>query len=162
MKIDNKNIVIGVLVLALGGYIYIQKKNKDKAGDSGDAVLNGAVVPSNNASADTSKADKEKADKEKADKEKADKEKEDNQKAQEKANRERTEKETLDKANTIAKQLMNNAVTLMSVNASLFYNNSSSWRRELEIYQNQKSDLLYELSNLGYKWSYPNQFATKR
>jgi len=95
MKIDNKNIVIGVLVLALGGYIYIQKKNKNKAGDSGDAVLNGAVVPSNNASADTSKADKEKADKEK----------EDNQKAQEKANRETTEKETLDKANTIARRI---------------------------------------------------------
>jgi Cdc6-like AAA superfamily ATPase len=150
MKEDNKNLIIGLLILALGGlgYVYFKKNNKDKAGDSGDAVLNGAVVPSSSASADTSKADKEKADKEKE--------------AQEKANRERAEKETLDKANAIAKQLMNNAVTLMSVNASLFYNNSSSWRRELEIYQNQKSDLLYELSNLGYKWSYPNQFATKR
>jgi hypothetical protein len=157
MKIDNKNIVIGVLVLALGGYIYIQKKNKNKAGDSGDAVLNGAVVPSNSASADKEKADKEKADKEKADKEKADKEKE----AQEKANRERTEKETLDKANTIAKRLRSNQITMSTTNPNdsiLGYRNLT----QIQDLQNEKINLLFELNNLGYKWTFPNEFATKR
>ena len=160
MKIDNKNIVIGVLVLALGGYIYIQKKNKNKAGDSGDAVLNGAVVPSNSASADKEKADKEKADKEKADKEKADKEKE----AQEKANRERTEKETLDKANTIARRLLSVDATIRAINSDLTFHpyNPNSLMREMAQYQNEKNNLLYDLSNLGYMWSYPNNFATKR
>jgi hypothetical protein len=161
MKIDNKNIVIGVLALALGGlaYIYLKKKNKDKVVATGDTVLNGAVVPNNTgsstgysttgASTDTSKSDKEK---------------EDNQKAIEKSNREKAEKETLDKANVIAKRLLSVDATIMSINADLRGHswNPNSQMRELGIYQNEKSDLLYKLSNLGYMWSYPNEFATKR
>jgi hypothetical protein len=161
MKKDN-SILISFLSLAVVvlGYLYLKKNNKDKSGVSGDAVLNGAVVPSNNASSDTSKADKEKADKEKADKEKADKEKE----AQEKANRERTEKETLDKANTIARRLLSVDATIRAINSDLTFHpyNPNSLMREMAQYQNEKNNLLYDLSNLGYMWSYPNNFATKR
>jgi len=161
MKIDNKNIVIGILVLAVGGlaYVYLKKKNKDKAGVSGDAVLNGAVVPSNTGSTTTGSTTTGGS----TDTSKADKEKEDNQKAIEKANRERAEKETLDKANTIAKRLLSVDATIMSINAGLRNSwNPNSQMRELGIYQNEKSDLLYKLSNLGYMWNYPNEFATKR
>ena len=147
MKIDNKNIVIGVLVLALGGYIYIQKKNKNKAGVSRDAVLNGAILPSNSASTDTSKADKEKADKEKE--------------SQEKANRERAEKETLDKANEIAIKLRSNQITMKTTNPndSIMGNQNLI---QIQNLQNEKMNLLFELNNLGYRWTFPNEFATKK
>lgn len=162
MNIDNKNIVIGVLVLAVGGlaYVYLKKKNKDTSGVSRDAVLNGAVVPSNNTGSSTTGSTTTGGS---TDTSKADKEKEDNQKAIEKANREKAEKETLDKANTIAKRLLSVDATIMSIKASLRNSwNTNSQLRELGIYQNEKSDLLYKLSNLGYMWNYPNEFATKR
>jgi hypothetical protein len=161
MKIDNKNIVIGVLALALGGlaYVYLKKKNKDKVVATGDSVLDNAVVPNNSSSTTSSSTTGTSTDTSKSDKEK-----EDNQKAIEKANREKAEKETLDKANVIAKRLLSVDSTIMSINADLRGHswNPNSQMRELGIYQNEKSDLLYKLSNLGYSWSYPNDFATKR
>jgi hypothetical protein len=163
MKEDNKNIIIGLLILAVGGlgYFYFKKNNKDKTETSGDGVLNNAVIPNSTtgssttgASTDTSKADKEKADKEKAD----------NDKAIEKANKDRADKEILDKANVMAKRLLSLQATISSINADL---NNNPWNpngkiSELRVYENEKSDLLYKLSNLGYMWSYPNEFATKR
>ena len=157
MKEDNKNIIIGLLILAVGGlgYFYFKKNNKDKAETSGDGVLNNAVIPNSTTGSSTTGAS--------TDTSKADKEKEDNQKAIEKAHRERAEKEILDKANTIAKRLLSVDASIMSINAGLRNSwNPNSQMRELGIYQNEKSDLLYKLSNLGYMWNYPNEFATKR
>lgn len=149
MKIDNKNIVIGVLLLALGGlsYFYI-KKNKNITDNSEGQTGTGSGTGTSG-STDITKADKEKEAEEKAKKEKD----EENAKQIE--------------ANNMAKKVK--ALTLqismlgLNINNGLFGNFATNSNRNLiQDYQNEKMNLLNEIGNLGYKWSYPNDFATKR
>ena len=136
---ENKNLLIGVLVVAVGGltFLYFKKNKKDNLPLPSDAVLNSAVVPTNSSGTPTgSNTIKQETP-------------EDNQKKF--------------KANEIADKLYNlNTRINLGSSEKLFGGGRSFSSLESEIKsRDEKQDLLRELSELGYKYEHPNKAIKK-
>ena len=132
---ENKNLLIGVLVVAVGGltFLYFKKNKKDNLPLPSDAVLNSAIVPTNSSGTPTgSNPIKQETP-------------EDNQKKF--------------KANEIADKLYNlNTRINLGSSGNIFGGGRSFSSLESEIKsRDEKQDLLRELSELGYKYEHPKK-----